>query len=687
MIISPTDSAANGETPRTPLGFVEWFRPGEEDRVASVLAAVRELGVEHLRIGFSWADYHRPEGKAWYDWLVPTLAAEVELLPCLNYTPPSIAEAPRTSAPPQDLKAFADFTDEVIRRYGEHFEWVELWNEPNNHVEWDFHHDPGWAKFAEMIGMAAHWAKQCGKKVVLGGVSPIEGQFFWNLAQRGVLQHLDAVSVHGFPETWDHQWQDWREPLKEVRDVLDQSGNSHLQLWITEAGYSTWRHDEFRQLQHFLAALHAPADRLYWYSLDDLDPNLSHQDGFHADERHYHFGLRRDDGSPKLLYRLWASEGLEAVAAFGQLPSPQFGHEARADRTHHLNRSEAEEYVLVFGGSGFIGSNVAEHFLNQGEKVLVFDNLSRAGAENNLNDLLARYGDRLRVELSDVRNRFAVADAVAGAKAVFNFSAQVAVTTSLVNPRDDFEINVGGTLNILEAIRQRSTPVPIIFTSTNKVYGGMEDVVMEAVDNRYRPVDRKQQAFGEDRPLDFHSPYGCSKGAADQYILDYARSFGIPATVFRLSCIYGPHQHGNEDQGWVAHFIRRTLAGEPITLYGDGKQVRDILYVGDLVRAFSLALNHPEHCAGHAFNLGGGRDNSISLIQLLDYLSELHGQPVDVNFGEWRTGDQRYYVTDHSRFSTATDWRPEISWKQGVAKLYRWLERRQQLTSPVSTLS
>ncbi|KAF0096288.1 MAG: CDP-paratose 2-epimerase [Puniceicoccaceae bacterium 5H] len=687
MTFAPTHSSENGTTARPPLGFAEWFRPGEEERVYSVLKALRELNVRHLRIGFSWADYHRPEGRAWYDWLLPVLAKEVEILPCLNYTPPSLGEAPRTNAPPRELKDYADFVDEVIKRYGQHFEWVELWNEPNNHVEWDFHHDPEWAKFASMIGMAAYWAKQCGKKVVLGGISPVEGQFFWNLAKRDVLRHLDAVSIHGFPEIWDHDWQDWDEPLEEVRQVLNQSGNGHLELWITEAGYSTWRHDEFRQLQSFLSALRAPADRLYWYSIDDLDPNLSHQDGFHADERHYHFGIRNEDGTPKLLYRLWASDGLEGVEAFGHLPTPRFGHEARADRTHHVNRSEADDYVLIFGGAGFIGSNVAEHFLNKGERVLVFDNLSRAGVENNLNDLLERYGDQLEVELSDVRNRFAVADAVAGAKAVFNFSAQVAVTTSLINPREDFDINVGGTLNILEAIRGRSKRIPIIFTSTNKVYGGMEDVELIEGNERYRPVEPKYEGFGEDRHLDFHSPYGCSKGAADQYILDYARSFGIPATVFRLSCIYGPHQHGTEDQGWVAHFIRKALRGEDITLYGDGKQVRDILYVADLVRAFALALENPDVCAGQSFNLGGGIENSISLLELLQQLETLRGQPIEVVFGEWRTGDQRYYVTDFTKFQEATGWKPQVGWRQGVGKLFHWLERRQELFSPVSTLS
>jgi CDP-paratose 2-epimerase len=255
-------------------------------------------------------------------------------------------------------------------------------------------------------------------------------------------------------------------------------------------------------------------------------------------------------------------------------------------------------------------------------------------------------------------------------------AAQVAVTTSLVDPRHDFDVNVRGTLNLLEALRRRSEPVPLIFASTNKVYGDLADVALDKTNDAYVPRDPAIRAtgIGEDRPLDFHTPYGCSKGAADQYVLDYARTFGIPAVVFRMSCIYGPHQFGNEDQGWVAHFLIRTLEGEPITIYGDGKQVRDVLFVEDLVDAMELVTADPAH-VGEAFNIGGGAGRCISLLELIELIGELSGDEPEIDFEPWRPGDQRYYVSDTSRFRAATGWRPRVDPAEGVERLYRWLSQ------------
>src|SRR5579885_3112017 len=246
--------------------------------------------------------------------------------------------------------------------------------------------------------------------------------------------------------------------------------------------------------------------------------------------------------------------------------------------------------TLITGGAGFIGTNLADRLLSQGAPVLVLDDTSRAGVARNLSWLRMRHHGRLQVEIADIRDPAAVRRAVDRADRIFHFAAQVAVTTSLVDPLRDFEINVRGTLNVLEAARAKQRPTPLLFTSTNKVYGALPDVDLVRQGRRYVPAD-PQLAGGIDerRPLDFHSPYGCSKGAADQYVLDYARCFGLPAVVFRMSCIYGPHQFGNEDQGWVAHFLIRALRGEPITIYGNGMQVRDILFVDDLVDAFLLA--------------------------------------------------------------------------------------------------
>ena len=331
--------------------------------------------------------------------------------------------------------------------------------------------------------------------------------------------------------------------------------------------------------------------------------------------------------------------------------------------------------VLITGGAGFIGTNLADKLASQGRRVRVLDNLSRPGVERNLEWLKETHGDRILFEKADVRDAAAVRRATQGVEAVFHLAAQVAVTTSLEDPIHDHNVNVNGTVNVLEAARLQPEPPAVIFTSTNKVYGGMEDVELHLDGMRYEPRDAvlRRRGFSEKRPLDFHSPYGCSKGAADQYVLDYARSYGLKTAVFRMSCIYGPHQCGNEDQGWVAHFILRALEGRPITLYGDGFQVRDVLYADDLVRAFLTAWDGIGTITGQAFNMGGGPDNTVSLLELIGMIQKLHGERPRVVFENWRTGDQRYYVSDTRRFEAATGWRPRVSAREGIGKLYNWL--------------
>jgi CDP-paratose 2-epimerase len=300
------------------------------------------------------------------------------------------------------------------------------------------------------------------------------------------------------------------------------------------------------------------------------------------------------------------------------------------------------------------------------------------GGEQNLQWLRDQHGELLDVLVGDVRDVRSVACAVAGAGQVFHFAAQVAVTTSLQRPQEDFSINAQGTLNVLEAVRAQADPPALVMTSTNKVYGGLQDVALEVQAGRYRPVDPTLCASGiaETRPLDFHSPYGCSKGTADQYVLDYARSYALRTTVLRMSCIYGPRQFGTEDQGWVAHFILRALRGEPITLYGDGMQVRDILFVDDLVDAFLLAEQHGARLSGRAFNMGGGPCNAISLLDLLGRIGQLQGESPRTVFDDWRTGDQRYYVSDTRAFEHATGWRRRVGAPEGIARLYHWLSAR-----------
>ena len=337
--------------------------------------------------------------------------------------------------------------------------------------------------------------------------------------------------------------------------------------------------------------------------------------------------------------------------------------------------------TLITGGAGFVGTNLAARLLRDGREVLILDSLARPGVEENLRWLRDTFGARVAVEIGDVRDAALVRAAVARADAVFHFAAQVAVTTSLTDPVEDFEVNARGTLNVLEAIRARTIPPPLVFTSTNQVYGALDDLAMRRTDLRYVPRDVATAAgIGEQRPLDFHSPYGCSKGSADQYVRDYARTFGLPALVFRMSCIYGPHQFGTEDQGWVAHFLIQALEGHPITVYGDGRQVRDVLYVGDLVDAFLLAMQWMGTESARAFNIGGGPANAVSLLELLDLIAQITGRRPDVRFDGWRPGDQKYYVSDTTTFEQATGWRPRTGVRRGLQRLTEWLQRERSQT-------
>lgn len=647
---------------RPSIGVCEWFRPGEHERVESLLADLETLGITELRTGISWADWHTRAGQEWYHWFLPRLAQSVNVLPCFHYTPPSLGIQPKTSAPPRQLKAYADFIDVMITEFGDYFEWVELWNEPNNLADWDWRLDPNWEFFCEMVGGAAYWSHQRGKKTVLAGMAPIDLNWLHLIARRGVLAEIDAVGIHGFPGTWEFDWQEWAVNVPQVREIVAEYG-SMAEVWITETGFSTWQHDEYAQLEAFLHAIAAPVERVYWYSgTTDLHPDVPTQDGRYCDARHYHMGLKQVDGNPKLLYRLWSDRGLKTVQQVLELG--KLSLQCREERP-----------VLITGGAGFIGTNLAHRLLSSGQSVLVLDNLSRPGVEQNLSWLREMHGDRLQIKIADVRNSYALQQAVAGAAQVFHLAAQVAVTTSLKNPVHDFEINVQGTLNLLEALRALENPPPLVFTSTNKVYGGLEDIKLQLDSRRYQPIDNLTRTFGigEDRPLEFHSPYGCSKGAADQYVLDYARTFGLSAVVFRMSCIYGPHQFGTEDQGWVAHFLIRALADQPICLYGDGMQVRDVLFVEDLVDACLLAQNHMGTLSGQAFNLGGGSTNTTSLLELIDLIEQIHGTRPPVQFDRCRSGDQRYYVANIGKFSRATGWLPQMSVRQGVQTLYQWL--------------
>jgi CDP-paratose 2-epimerase len=335
--------------------------------------------------------------------------------------------------------------------------------------------------------------------------------------------------------------------------------------------------------------------------------------------------------------------------------------------------------VIVTGGAGFIGCNAAARFLRRGDEVVVIDNLSRPGTEKNLEWLRklgkVEFARHDIAEFAPLRDTF---EKHAGVGLILHLAGQVAVTTSVANPRLDFLANGLGTFNVLEAVRLAKIAAPFVYASTNKVYGGMEDVGVIERNGRYDYRDLRS-GIPETYQLDFHSPYGCSKGAADQYVRDYARIFGLRTVVMRQSCIYGYRQFGLEDQGWVAWFVIAAQFGKPISIYGDGKQVRDILFIDDLIDAYELAAAGIDQVKGAVYNVGGGVQNTISLLDLLGYLEKRVGRPIPVTKQPWRPGDQRCFIADTSKAQRELGWTAKTGWQAGLDKLYDWVAANRQL--------
>ena len=611
----------NGAEPQAagkPFGFSQRFRPGDEAWAEAALTALAGTGARHLRLPVEPDLLADPSGVL--DALLPRLAARFELLPSLG------ADIGETEL------------ERLLARHGGHFRSVEL-SMP----------DRSRGVGAASLAALAERVEAAGKALVLGVDVDEAAQVIATFAEAGSLERLAAIGLRvpeGRPVPWP-----------ELLAARERAG-TQVALWLTEAGFSTWRHGELEQVRQFAAYLSMPADRLYWDSWQDEDEGRWDQA---ADPRGLHRGAADAHGRPKLLARLLAEGGPARAAAVAGLAAPAIGRGIQP--------------IVVTGGSGFIGANLADSFLAEGRDVVVVDNLSRPGVDDNLAWLKSRHGDRVHTALADVRELSALVPAFADAAAVFHFAAQTAVTTSLVQPLEDFAVNGQGTINVLEAVRRTGRKVPVIMASTNKVYGGLEDMGMVELDDRYIPEDEAVRAHGvsEARRLDFCTPYGCSKGVADQYVLDYAKSYDLPTAVLRMSCIYGPRQFGTEDQGWVAHFLIRALKGEPISVYGNGKQVRDILHVRDAVAAYRAVLGRIDVLKGQAFNLGGGPHNAISLLALLREIGRLQGQDVTVTHGDWRQGDQLYFVADTRKLEAAAGWKPTVAWRDGVRDLSSWL--------------
>jgi CDP-paratose 2-epimerase len=336
--------------------------------------------------------------------------------------------------------------------------------------------------------------------------------------------------------------------------------------------------------------------------------------------------------------------------------------------------------MLITGGAGFIGCNAVYRFLQRGAAVTIYDNLSRRGAQSNLDWLHARHGaDAFTLIEADVRDADRLAAAARGQDVIIHYAGQVTVTTSVQDPRFDFEANALGTFNALEAARMSGSNPIFLYSSTNKVYGGMEEVGLIEGETRYSYRDFPN-GVPETYPLDFHSPYGCSKGTGDQYVRDYARIYGLRSVVFRQSSIYGPRQFGIEDQGWIAWFVIAALTGKPITIYGDGKQVRDVLYIDNLIDVYEAAITQIDRVAGQVFNVGGGPGNTLTIwTETGPLLEKLLGRKIPVGRGDWRPGDQRICVMDIRKAQSVLGWSPTVSPLEGVQKLYQWVVENRSL--------
>jgi len=336
--------------------------------------------------------------------------------------------------------------------------------------------------------------------------------------------------------------------------------------------------------------------------------------------------------------------------------------------------------VLVTGGAGFIGSNYVRRLLQRNEQVTIFDNLSRSGAQRNIDWLKGQFGDDgFKLIVGDVRRAEEIAAATKDADVIVHLAGQVAVTTSVIDPRDDFESNALGTFNTLEAARLSGRDPIFIYASTNKVYGGMEDVKLKEESSRWLYADLKE-GCAETQPLDFHSPYGVSKGTGDQYTRDYHRIYGLRSVVFRQSCIYGPRQFGIEDQGWLAWMTIAAVTGKQITVYGDGKQVRDVLHVEDLMTAYDAAIDNIDTAKGQVYNMGGGVRNVLAVwAEFGPILEKLRGKKIEVARSDWRPGDQKVFYADYRKAKRELGWEPKIDLEEGIERLFHWVKENKKL--------
>lgn len=624
-------------------GISGWLQPGAYGAAEQFLDESRALRAQYLRLAITVGQWDRREGRVWIRWLAKAASSFEFTLALYRHVPTAAPALPPVRI--GEAAAYRRIIEELGEELATRCAWLEL-ADPLG--------PPVWPDASSACGALFDALRlPSGLRWCLGGL-PLDSAWVNTARANGVLRSAAALAFSHWSPDQDV------EPL--VAAVGDAAGAQQARaLWLTPIRLPA-KAVEAGRLGACIGAcvelLESAADRFYF----PLRPALTPQ--HHA------------PGDP--------AAGAEALAA--RLLRDGGGAALRGlhERLEVGRRARVTDHDLVIGGAGFVGCNMAARLAASGRNVLVLDNLSRAGTEHNLSWLSRRFPHQIRALIADIRDEEAVDYAVERAQRVFHFAAQVAVTTSLTYPRHDHQVNATGTLNVLEALRRRREPPPLLFTSTNKVYGELADIALQLTASGYQPLDPAIRATGIDerRPLALCSPYGCSKGAADQYVLDYARSYGLPAVVFRMSCIYGPRQFGNEDQGWVAHFVRQTLAGGEITLYGDGHQIRDVLFVDDLVEAALRVLERLPTTAGEVFNIGGGAGQVLSLNGLLQLLGRLHGTTPAIHLEDWRPSDQRYYVSDSAKLYRTTGWRPEVSVEQGVYRLYEWMRAQVRSAGP-----
>jgi CDP-paratose 2-epimerase len=488
------------------IGITEWFPKEDYKHVTSTIDDMNSLGLKEIRILISKEEFYSEAAEQWYDWLFRKLSENLKILPCLIIESSSFKIATNGFSENGHTSP-EDFLSSIIDRYGNCFDSIELQYKLKENVLQHLSAS-SFLDLYNQILKASLKAHELGKRIILGGILPDDAYWLRGKNMQNILQHIDVIGITAFPEMDEVNWKGWKLELEKIEDVLKEQ-NSLAEVWITDTGYSSWRNDEPNQMSKFLNVLKSSVRRFYWYSLYDLSKNNELQ----PQRRNSHFGMKKINGEQKLLFRMLSLYNLSELEK-----------DVILNQTTRLRNISRKKAILITGGAGFIGTNLANRLLNEGKRVIIYDNLSRKGVENNLKWLLSMHPD-LEFMIADVNDVHSLEIAVNEASHVFHFAAQVAVTSSLQLPEHDFRTNSGGTFNLLDIIRLSGNKPSLLFTSTNKVYGDLSGLKLISDKKRYFPVDPEyfKNGIDESYPLNFQSPYGCSKGCADQYVLDYSK--------------------------------------------------------------------------------------------------------------------------------------------------------------------